>query len=89
MKSDIQELLVMGNDLLLLACDGLTKVVSNEQMQSVLTREANLDVAADLLFETAKQNQSDDNITCMLIRLRQPPWHTLLRRTKHQFHDPW
>jgi protein phosphatase len=85
---DTQDLIATENDLVLLACDGLTKAVSDAEIQSILTREANLAAAADLLIETAKRNQSDDNITCVLIRFRQRPWYMLLGRTKHKYEGP-
>jgi protein phosphatase len=85
---DVQDLIATEDDLLLLACDGLTKVVSNAEMQSILTRETDLDAAADLLIETAKRNQSDDNITCVLIRFRQRPWYALVGRARHRSEGP-
>jgi protein phosphatase len=85
---DTQDLIATKDDLVLLACDGLTKVVSNAQMQSILTQETDLGATADLLIQTAKQNQSDDNITCVLIRFKQRPWYTLLSRTKHHSQGP-
>ena len=54
-------------DTLLLCSDGLTNMVSNEQIQQIIKTEKNLQKAAELLVETANRNGGRDNITVLLI----------------------
>ncbi|MGI9103498.1 MAG: PP2C family protein-serine/threonine phosphatase [Terriglobales bacterium] len=77
LQPEVQELTAEEGDLLLLACDGLTKVIPRPEMQILLTQEKDLEAAAALLTETAKQNNSDDNITCILARVTKRPWYSV------------
>lgn len=78
-EADVQELAITSGDVLLLACDGLTKVVSDDQIASIVAKSETLEKAAAVLVETAKENQSDDNITCVLARIRKRSWFHLGR----------
>ena len=54
-------------DVILLCSDGLTNMVSDEQIQQIVKTEKNLQKAAELLVETANRNGGRDNITVLLI----------------------
>ncbi len=54
-------------DIVLLCSDGLTNMVSDEQIQQIINTEKNLQKAAELLVETANRNGGRDNITVLLI----------------------
>ena len=54
-------------DVILLCSDGLTNMVSDEQIQQIIKTEKNLQKAAELLVETANRNGGRDNITVLLI----------------------
>ena len=54
-------------DIVLLCSDGLTNMVSDEQIQQIIKTEKNLQKAAELLVETANRNGGRDNITVLLI----------------------
>ena len=54
-------------DVILLCSDGLTNMVSDEQIQQIINTEKNLQKAAELLVETANRNGGRDNITVLLI----------------------
>ena len=54
-------------DVVLLCSDGLTNMVSDEQIQQIIKTEKNLQKAAELLVETANRNGGRDNITVLLI----------------------
>jgi protein phosphatase len=69
-EPDVQELAVAPDDTLLLACDGLTNFVPEDRIVSILTADGDLETAAFQLMETAKQNRSNDNITCIVARFR-------------------
>ena len=75
-EPDIQDLRAADKNLLLVACDGLTKAVSANEVKAILARAGDLETAAAALIDAAKQNKSDDNITCLLIRLSRRPWYS-------------
>ena len=54
-------------DVILLCSDGLTNMVSDEQIQQIINTEKNLQKAAELLVDTANRNGGRDNITVLLI----------------------
>lgn len=66
------------DDILLLCCDGLSRFVRDEAMLEILTRSRDLEMACGELIEAAKAAGSDDNITCLLIKAVDQPWHERL-----------
>lgn len=56
-------------DLFLLASDGLTKLVSRDELQSELG-EPELEVVADRLIELALQRGAPDNVSFVVVRVR-------------------
>ena len=58
-----------ADDLFLLCSDGLTSMVSNDELGSILRSAATLDEAADSLVRAANQSGGKDNITVVLFRL--------------------
>ena len=55
-----------SEDLFLLCSDGLTDMVRDDQIQTILCSEAKIDRKAEALIETAKIAGGDDNITVVL-----------------------
>jgi len=88
-EPDFQDLIAFDQDILMLACDGLTKAVPVGQIKSILSAEENLDAAVSKLIAAAKENKSDDNITCMLIRLSQCPWYRRFIGQEHSSQGPF
>lgn len=74
-EPDLQDVVCQPNDVLLLASDGLTKLVSDQSILEIVRRAASLERACEQLVETAKKQGGDDNITCLLIRLVELPWY--------------
>jgi protein phosphatase len=74
-EPDLQDMICQPNDVLLLASDGLTKLVNDKSILEVVRRGSSLERACDQLIETAKKQGGDDNITCLLIRLVELPWY--------------
>ena len=64
------------NDLFILCSDGLTDALPFKDMEKILERSDNLDIAATRLIEKAKIKGSNDNITVLLIQNS----HDLLRQ---------
>jgi protein phosphatase len=58
---------------LLLCTDGLTDMVDNAAVGSVLSRAASADEACQLLLAAGLQNGGKDNVTVALARYRIPP----------------
>ena len=56
-------------DLFLLCSDGLTSMISDEEVGSILRSAESLDAAADALVRAANQSGGKDNITVVLFRL--------------------
>jgi protein phosphatase len=77
-QPDIEELIVMPGDVLILATDGLTKLVKDEEMLSILQGSDSVSFACDQLVHAAKAKGGDDNITCLLLRMVEEPWYKRL-----------
>ena len=56
-------------DVYLLCSDGLTDLVSDTLIESLLKKTTDLDVVASHLIETAKESGGHDNITLLLLRI--------------------
>jgi serine/threonine protein phosphatase PrpC len=74
-EPDVDDQLAYPGDQLLLATDGLTKLVPDERIQSILGSSRSVQVAVDTLVETARNEGGDDNITCLLLRFAPTPWY--------------
>lgn len=55
-------------DLYFLCSDGLTDVLSLKEMEKILTRSLDLNIAAEKLIERAKIKGSSDNMTILMIQ---------------------
>jgi serine/threonine protein phosphatase PrpC len=78
LEPEVQDLLVLPDDIYLLATDGLTKLVKAESIQSILTSSGSLSAACEDLINAAKNNGGDDNITCLLLRVVEEHWYQKL-----------
>jgi PPM family protein phosphatase len=58
-----------AGDVFLLCSDGLTSMISDDELASILRSAASLDEAADSLVRAANQSGGKDNITVVLFRL--------------------
>ena len=65
---DIFELEAEPGDLFLLCSDGLTRELSDELIESILSVDLPLDALCTRLVEAAKKAGGNDNITCILVR---------------------
>ena len=62
---------VRAGDILLLCSDGLTTMISEDQVAEILRDADSLDGAADALIDAANQAGGRDNITVVLFRLEE------------------
>ena len=65
---DLFELEAEPGDLFLLCSDGLTRELSDAQIETLLNAEASLDDQGARLVSAAKKAGGHDNITCLLVR---------------------
>lgn len=56
-------------DLFLLCSDGLTDMLSDDQIQDILATDIHIDRKAEKLIETAKADGGFDNITVVLVAI--------------------
>ena len=71
-QGDFQQATLADGDQLLLCTDGLTDMVDNEAIGSVLSRTASPDEACQSLVAAALNNGGKDNVTIALARYRIP-----------------
>jgi protein phosphatase len=71
-QGDFQQATLTDGDQLLLCTDGLTDMVDNETIGSVLSRAASADEACRFLLTAALKNGGKDNVTIVLARYRIP-----------------
>lgn len=79
-EPEFDSMIAASGDILVLATDGLTKVLRDEEILSAVTSAENLTTACDSLIDMANHVGSDDNVTCLLVRLVEQPWHQSVAR---------
>ncbi|EET60047.1 protein phosphatase 2C [Marvinbryantia formatexigens DSM 14469] len=67
---DFFDVQVSKNDTLLLCTDGLSNMLTDEEMKRIITEESSLRIAGKRLVEAANKNGGSDNITALLVRPR-------------------
>ena len=77
-EPDLQDREFASGDVLLLCSDGLSRYVKEPAMVEILSQASSLELACEQLIQLAKDGNSDDNITCLLIRTREPWWRRRL-----------
>lgn len=68
---ELNEFDVEIGDVYLFCSDGLTDLVEDEVMQSTLNLSSNLESSAEMLLQIANDNGGHDNISVVLVRVRQ------------------
>lgn len=68
---DYVEATFQNDDILLLCSDGLSDLLTDEQIGEILARTHALDAAAQALIDAANAEGGDDNITVVLARWRE------------------
>lgn len=66
--SDVFEIDAVAGDLFLLCSDGLTRELTDLQIETLLTSELPLDELCELLITSANRAGGRDNITCILVQ---------------------
>ena len=65
---DVFEMEAEAGDVFLLCSDGLTRELSDQIIESLLSREVPLEALSARLVDEAKRAGGHDNITCLLVR---------------------
>ena len=73
-EPDLQDREFAGGDVLLLCSDGLSRYAKESDIVEVVCRAMTLEKACEELIELAKAGNSDDNITCLLLRAAEQSW---------------
>jgi len=73
-EPDLADLSLEDGDILLLCSDGLSRYVKDGDILEVINRSKNLELACGELIQAAKNGNSDDNITCLLVRAAEQSW---------------
>ena len=60
-------------DILMLSCDGVHHFVKPKQVITIINENANLEEASKAISELASEQGSQDNLTCLLIKIEQLP----------------
>ncbi len=82
-EPDLNDMIAASDDILLLTSDGLTNVISDQEILDVVAAATDLESACENLVCGAKKARCDDNVTCLLIRFVEERWYqTWLRRLK-------
>ena len=66
-QMDCHTLNIQEDDIFLLCSDGLSKLVSDDDMICILKQELDLDTKCEQLVSLARQNGGNDNITVLLV----------------------
>ncbi|QBG37182.1 bifunctional protein-serine/threonine kinase/phosphatase [Litorilituus sediminis] len=61
------------NDMFMLSCDGVHQFVKPKQVRRILSQYQDLEVASEKISELAASQGSQDNLTCLLIKVEQLP----------------
>lgn len=61
------------DDVLMLSCDGVHNFVKHQQVTNILAQQSDLERASLAITELAAQQESLDNLTCLLIKVEQLP----------------
>ncbi|MBI2479057.1 MAG: SpoIIE family protein phosphatase [Planctomycetia bacterium] len=66
-NKDIRVIDLLVGDRLVLASDGLTNVVDDEQLRTIVLHHDDPQACADALAERARANGATDDVTCLVV----------------------
>jgi len=84
-KVDLNELSLMQGDTLLLCSDGLTAMVPDEDILSVMTATTDPSIACEQLISLANENGGEDNITVITVYIKKESWFSSFFNVKKWF----
>jgi protein phosphatase len=75
LDADIEDLVLLPGDTLVMCSDGLTKYVEDQEILKTVSSASSLERICDALIEMARGRGGDDNITCLVMKAKNPPWY--------------
>lgn len=70
LEIDYRRIAIQAGDIYFLSTDGIHDFVSDVELRALLkTHQDNPQQAADIILKTALDNNSDDNVTCQVVRV--------------------
>lgn len=82
---DLDELAMADDDILVLCSDGLSSMVSDDDILSVILADDNPAVACERLIDMANGNGGKDNITVIVAKAKKSGWLSSLLRYFKQY----
>ncbi|MEQ1543783.1 bifunctional protein-serine/threonine kinase/phosphatase [Methyloglobulus sp.] len=73
LEVDYKSLPLEQNDLFLMTTDGIHDFIDDKSLKKLLKEGADLTLLAEKILQQAKANNSDDNLTCQLLRVEGLP----------------
>ena len=73
LEVDYKSLPLEQNDLFLMTTDGIHDFIDDKTLKKLLTESTDLTLLAEKILQQAKTNNSDDNLTCQLLRVEGLP----------------
>ncbi len=64
-------------DILMLSCDGVHHFVQPKQIKQIIKTNENLEKASEIICQLASTQGSNDNLTCLLVKVEQLPKQAL------------
>jgi len=74
-EADVEDLVLLAGDILLMSSDGLTKYVEDREILEIVSSLSSLEPICDTLIRLARSRGGDDNITCLVLKAKNPPWY--------------
>jgi serine/threonine protein phosphatase PrpC len=74
-EPDFDDMIALADDVLVLASDGLTRSLNDQEILAVVTAAGGLQHACDDLIRLAIDAGGEDNITCLLVRFIELRWY--------------
>lgn len=73
LEVDYKTLPMEKGDLFLMTTDGIHDFIDDKTLKNLLVKNTDLSVLAESIVQQAKTNNSDDNLTCQLLRIESLP----------------
>lgn len=85
MEADLDELTILGDDIIFLCSDGLSNMVADEDMMDIISLAENPGHACDSLIKAANRKGGKDNITVVIGYVRKKKWYAALFKFMEYF----
>lgn len=70
---DYKSVVVEPGDTYMLSTDGVHEFINDQHIHSILIKDSSLDAQAKEIVDTALENKSNDNLTCMIVKIESLP----------------